>query len=147
MDKGTNQYITRFLEHLPLNSNDRVSVVLKGHLLIEELLGKLIEVHVVDSLPLRDARFTFKQKLCLAQAFCSNESNSKLWKSIELLNNLRNKLAHSLEPENIEMKLNKFIELISNFNFESEFVDNEKTFGTLTCCIFCIYMSLASQIQ
>ena len=135
--------LERFIKHLPLNGTDRVVVVLKGHLLVEELLREYVNNHFENAEILKDARLTFHQYLCLSRGFSVDESNEKLWTSIEKLNTLRNKLAHSLEPKDIETKCQEFVELLSSFAPNTEYLDSDKNFGALSCCILAICSSLS----
>ena len=147
MSDRTSEDLQRFISHLPLNSTDKVLVVLKGHLLVEELLREYVDLHVIHKNKLKDARLTFHQCLCLAQAFCNDETKTKLWESVKQLNALRNKLAHKLEPKDIEIKLSEFINLLSAFNAESDFADQEKNFGVLTSCLLSICLSLSATLR
>jgi hypothetical protein len=56
-----------------------VQVLLKGHLLLEEALSRLIDLYVYDSTYLEDARLTFKQKLNLAKALASKLGAASGW--------------------------------------------------------------------
>jgi hypothetical protein len=56
--------IRRF-EKLLLDRTDSLLIVLKGHLLIEEQLQKIIEAAVRNPKLIRDARLTFSQRLKL----------------------------------------------------------------------------------
>lgn len=146
LDKGIIDF-ERFMSHLPLDSTDRVLVVLKGHLLVEEILREYVSAHVKHPKRLNDARFSFHHCLCLARAFSNDDSNEKLWDSIEKLNNLRNKLAHSLEPKDVDTKIKVFVELLSNSDPSLVYADDGKSFGVLSTCIFAIYLSLSHALR
>lgn len=139
----TSKLLQRFSEHLPLNSTDRTLVVLKGHLLVEEMLRQYVDQKFDKPEELAAARLTFQQCLCLARAFESNPLHEKLWLSVEKLNNLRNKLAHSLEPKNIDAHIKEFLYLLSNF----EILDEERKFGALTSCVLAICLSLSHAVH
>jgi hypothetical protein len=52
-----------------MNGADELErVLLKGHLLLEEELFRLIGTTVTRAQPLTEARLTFRQKLCIAKA-------------------------------------------------------------------------------
>ena len=138
--------LSRFISHLPLDSTDRVTVLLKGHLLVEELLKEYVNSKFQKPEMLKDARLTFHQVLCIARAFSSDSSNEKLWLSIEKLNGLRNKLAHSLEPKDLEIKIEEFVSHISNFNSKEDCINEELGFGTLASCILGICLTLSVSV-
>ena len=135
--------LERFVSHLPLGTTDQTLVILKGHLLVEELLREY--VHGQFSLPehLSDARLTFQQCLCLAKASDTDQSRDKLWLLVGKLNALRNKLAHNLEPRDIDSALKEFVGIQSDFNPNDLFADKESNFGVLATCILGICMSLS----
>jgi hypothetical protein len=73
-------------------------VLLKGHLLLEEELFRLIEVNVTRTQPLTEARLTFHQKLCLAKAIYQVDG----WEGFAFagaLNKLRNAWAHDADTD------------------------------------------------
>lgn len=89
-------------------------IILKGHLLIEEIISRIIEIFVPHSSLLRQANLRFYQKLFIARSMCWEKHNNEIWKMIKDLNMLRNKLSHSLEPEKFEENLNNLLNLCHN---------------------------------
>lgn len=140
--------LTKFVTHLPLNSTDRVVVILKGHLLVEELLREYTASTAISSEYLADARLTFHQCLCIARSFDPEPvSNKKLWAAISKLNSLRNKLAHNLEPKDIECKIDEFVEFLS-LDYKGEvFADEDGNFGNLTMSVFALAQSLSVKLD
>jgi len=143
----TGKDLNRFISHLPLDSTDNVTVVLKGHLLVEELLREYVSLQFQKPEMLKDARLTFHQILCIARASSNNASNEKLWLSIEKLNGLRNKLAHSLEPKDLEIKIKEFVSHLSNFNSGEAYISQDLKFGVLASCILGICLSLSVLLE
>jgi hypothetical protein len=143
MSDSRSRLLKRFVAHLPLESTDRILVVLKGHLLVEELLREYVSKQFHNPSELVDARLTFYQCLCLARAADTDASHEKLWLVVERLNTLRNKLAHSLEPKDLEATIRGFVEMQSNFDPIAPYVDSEKKFGALAVCMLDICMSLS----
>lgn len=139
--------MNRFLSNLPLDSTDQVSVVLKGHLLVEELLREYVNSNFSKPEKLQDARLSFHHMLCIARALSKDNSSDKLWDNIEKLNNLRNKLAHSLEQEVIENRIKEFVEHGSNFNPKETYISSDLKFGVLASCIFGICMTLSVKLR
>ena len=58
----------RFLKLLP-HGQDLALVILKGHLLIEEQIKPIISERVKKPEALSDARLTYYQYICIAEAF------------------------------------------------------------------------------
>ncbi|WP_158684635.1 hypothetical protein [Pseudoalteromonas sp. T1lg48] len=147
MSNRTNKDLNRFIAHLPLDSTDKVTVVLKGHLLVEELLTEFVGLNFSRPNKLKDARFSFHHLLCIARAISKEDSNDNLWSSIEKLNGLRNKLAHSLEPKDLEKRINDFIAQLSDFNSQNDYVSPDLKIGTLAACILAICLTLSAKIN
>jgi len=76
----TGKDLNRFISHLPLDSTDNVTVVLKGHLLVEELLKEYVILQFQKPEMLKDARLTFHQILCIARV-SSNDALSERCKA------------------------------------------------------------------
>ncbi|MCR9248573.1 MAG: hypothetical protein NXI31_26400 [bacterium] len=95
-------WIKRIKAQLP-RSRDPVLVVLKGHLLVEEQLDRLIAASCRRPEDLDQARLTFSQKLSLASALIGSFSQKRF---VERLNRMRNKLAHRLDGYSLEQELN-----------------------------------------
>lgn len=71
--------------------------VLKGQILIEEQINRLIEQGMCVKKFLKEARLTSHQKIMLAQAMMGKSGYEREWDFIQNLNALRNKLAHKAE--------------------------------------------------
>ena len=106
----TQNIFEHFGDHLP--EKDFVLIILKGHLLIEELLDTLITKTLKKPTALKDARLSFIQKSCLAHSILGDIKNiDHFWSAIKKLNTLRNEIAHNLESRKIEKYMFEFIEL------------------------------------
>jgi len=101
----------RFLELLP-HGKDRDLVILKAHLLVEEQLRQIISQRLKNPAALDDARMSFAQCAALARSFFSEDHDPDLWKATNLLNKIRNSLAHQLEPRWIDEAISLFIATI-----------------------------------
>jgi hypothetical protein len=99
--------IERYSKHLPKTS-DPTLLVLKGHLLIEELLNKLIDQHLTKPSALTDARLETHQRICLAEALFHDRAHAWVWSALKKLNTIRNQLAHNLEPSGLNDRLLAF---------------------------------------
>jgi hypothetical protein len=100
----------RFLQILP-HGKDRVLVVLKAHLLIEEQVRQIVDERITNPKALADARLDCHQCICLAQAFFQSDSKQWLWTSLKKLNKIRNDIAHNIEPKGLQDRLSDFVEI------------------------------------
>jgi hypothetical protein len=84
---------------------DGTLIVLKGHLVLEELLRAKLERGLKDPTQLRKSNLSFYQVLCLARGLfgdiCApgdSENPRSVWDIVEAWNTLRNRLAHRIAP-------------------------------------------------
>jgi len=91
--------------------DDTVHTLLKGHLLIEEALARIIDQFVFHREHLADARLTFATKVHVCRALCLRKNNLGEWELIEALNGLRNNVAHTLQSPQRERKFNRVKEI------------------------------------
>jgi len=103
----------RYQKLLP-DSEDVEIIVLKGHLIIEEMLYTLASKLSQQPKHLDDARLTFKQLCCVVRSLLFLPVMDKGWDAISVLNKLRNKLAHNLEPKDINNLINELERLCSS---------------------------------
>lgn len=103
--------LTRFIEHLPKNGDVELGL-LKCHLLIEEVLTKLISSAAINPEFLAKARLTFAQKICLARALSRVDRDDWMWVALKKINDARNELSHGLLPDQINAKLEDFIAFV-----------------------------------
>jgi len=103
------------VDHLPKDDVDQTLIILKGHLLIEKLVRRFIASRLPNSGAFEKQSFTFAQCIALAESMClDKEEPNLLWLQIKELNTIRNKLAHRLVNENIELRLSNFISSLAN---------------------------------
>lgn len=102
--------LARFSEEM-LVVDDTVHTLLKGHLLIEEALARIIDQYAFHREHLADARLSFATKVHVCRALCLRKNNLGEWELIEALNALRNVVAHTLRSPQRERKFNKVKEL------------------------------------
>jgi hypothetical protein len=103
---------SRFRRHLP-RSNDLTLIVLKGHLLLEELIDGIIADSLSNPTALTPARLTIFQRLRLARALVNKVLDGPL-DSAEKLNTLRNRMAHHLEPPQFERDVTAFLRTLED---------------------------------
>ena len=101
-----------FLTHLPPDDADMVLVVLKGHLLIEQRVREFIDERLLNPAALEPAKLESHQAICLAEALTlPNEEPASLWAVVRKLNELRNRIAHNLEPKGVDDRINNIISM------------------------------------
>lgn len=97
----------RILKNLP-DEGDLSLIILKGHLLIEELLFALVSSAAKHPSAIESGRLHYHQLASVAKALYYEEHLGPVWDAIFELNTLRNELAHQLEPKDLGKKLKKF---------------------------------------
>src|ERR1700751_3445728 len=97
----TEDFQDRFRRHMP-RSNDLTLIVLKGHLLMEEQINRLITISLPNPGALEQARPNLFLRLAIARALYKPRTFDSLFNAAEALNTLRNRLAHHLEHPQIE---------------------------------------------
>jgi hypothetical protein len=109
-----NYWLDRMDQHLE-EINDPVLLILKGHLLIEEVLFSKLKEQVSEPRYLIDARLRFSQLLSLARAFFSPDVRAEhkvdmdsTWDALKALSEIRNRLAHRLDNDDMCSQLRRF---------------------------------------
>src|SRR5258708_6758278 len=100
----------RSLEYLS-NVDETTLVVLKGHLLIEELLDSIISTFVFHPEFIGADNLGFAQKLSIARSMSLDEHENAMWELATKLNSLRNELAHKLDSPKRAAKTRSVIDL------------------------------------
>lgn len=105
----------RFKQHLPLGG-DFTLMILKGHLLIEEQVNRLLKTRIPKFSALKNAYLTANQKIHLAEAVIEEThpdgEDAWLWPAIGKLNKLRNDIAHNLSEPGIQDRVQDFVERV-----------------------------------
>ncbi|WP_394237104.1 hypothetical protein [Pseudomonas anguilliseptica] len=135
--------LIRFMKVLPKNGDIELTL-LKCHLLSEEVLTKLISKAFKNPKHLSDARLSFSQKIKLARA--ANEINhaSWVWKALELLNQARNELSHSLALEETQERINKFVLHVKSHSDETPSNVITEKFTEFHWAIFNVYLIIVA---
>jgi len=89
--------------------DDLTVIVLKGHLLVEEELERIINKFLPNAGAVNRARFSFYSKAALAQSMCWQRPNDEIWSLIFSINTLRNDLAHNLESEKRTLRFDEVL--------------------------------------
>lgn len=105
--------LKRLLEKLPLGGTPDL-VVLKGHLLLEEVLLDILKsAFRRHPQGIRDARLRFPQIASLVRGLVDDPKLDWLWLALDKINQLRNDLAHRLEPQQFERLAAELVDLVA----------------------------------
>jgi hypothetical protein len=109
-----------------LNAVDGTAlVVLKGHLLIEQELDKILKTFVFHPKFFGLAKLRFAQKIALARSISLDESENSMWSLALNINSLRNDLAHSLHSSKRARKIESVLS-----SLKREAAEQSKQFAT-----------------
>jgi hypothetical protein len=102
--------IERFEQHL-FEPESSFEILLRGHLWIENFVGRILELRIVNQGVLDLDRMSFRQKIDIAQAFgfITQEDGQ----AFKVLNRLRNKLAHNLMVEPSEEEIRHLVSTLT----------------------------------
>ncbi len=94
-------------------AGDLTLLILKAHLLFEELLRDFLKKQLRHPEALHGARLTFTQVLRLSQALAATlEPDDWRWKGLIELNRLRNSIAHEFESESSQAIVEKLVAIV-----------------------------------
>jgi len=106
------KYIFRYDKHMP-DTDDLSLIVLKGHLLIEEMLIDIRDKLFPHAEYLDSVNINFNQLLHVIRSAIKSKHDHKSWDLIVDFNKLRNKLVHNLEPPKLESLLSQSFNVYS----------------------------------
>ncbi len=100
----------RFEKHFSSQMDD-ITLILKCHLMLEEMLRDFCSEMVPQPQFLKDSRFTFAQILDLSRALYPADIKLggmvELWSLCEKINRIRNIMAHALDPDSSKLDSHK----------------------------------------
>lgn len=101
--------LQRLTAYFKPDESDPTYLVLKAHLLAEEVLFEFLQSQAHQPKYVEDARLSFAQCISLAKAFHRfSRADWWAWSALSKLNSIRNLLAHNLEPTNTKEKIVDF---------------------------------------
>ncbi len=106
------KYIFRYDKHMP-DTDDLSLIVLKGHLLIEEMLIDVRDKLLPHAEYLDSVNINFNQLLHVIRSAIESKHDHKSWDLIIEFNRLRNKLVHNLEPPELKSLLSQLFNVYS----------------------------------
>ena len=108
--KDQRRHVFRYDEHMP-DVDDVSLIVLKGDLLIEEMLLELATLALEHPKHIEKAKLSFHQLTCIVRALVAEKPDDKCWALILEINSLRNQLAHKLEPLDLDQRIKRILDL------------------------------------
>ncbi|MCX5632607.1 MAG: hypothetical protein NTW93_02880 [Phycisphaerae bacterium] len=96
------------------DTDDLSLIVLKGHLLIEEMLIDIRDKLFPHAEYLDSVNINFNQLLNVIRSAIKSKHDHKSWDLIVAFNRLRNKLIHNLEPPELKSLLNQLFNVYSH---------------------------------
>lgn len=93
------------------NVKDEHLHIIRGHLLIEKKLRELVDVKLEKPEVLNEARLSFSQILCIAEALYWKKDTDLIWQVTKKLNNIRNSFSHQLEPKKYDVLIKEFLDM------------------------------------
>ena len=131
----------RFLKILP-HGKDQDLVLLKGHLLIEEQVRQIVDERLKNPSALIDTRIDCHQAICLAQSFFSVDFQPWLWSALKKLNKIRNDIAHKIEPNGLNDKINDFIN-----SFPSGLADTPVDTAKFELTLWAVFVAVSDLVE
>ncbi len=122
-------------------------MLLKGHLLIEELLRTYIEQSVPNPRELRQRDLTFAKCLMLCRAFTPPDKDSWAFDAAKQLDSVRNEIAHELTSDKLQKKLETFIGIVEPNSTHSVFPPRKRGEARLHLAISDLYHELSNLLR
>lgn len=147
MTSVSNEDLSRAIEHLP-GADDPILIVLKAHLLIEELLNRLVTNRLYQPDHFDSANITSFYVLQRIARSCPPEKLDvdEMWNAIGELNRVRNSLVHDLEPEDVDGEIQRMLDTWPPDAFETEISDDRNQTGQLRSCLAHLYGAVANVV-
>jgi hypothetical protein len=130
-DSAAYVQIKAALQKIENRAEDGTLLVLKGHLVLEELIRAKLEAAVQEPNQLRRANLNFFNVLGVARAVfgdvqdASHGEPRSLWDVVEAWNTLRNRLAHRIEPTDTVQILRRIIYWVPDWSRDLEHEDTQ----------------------
>jgi hypothetical protein len=125
------------LHKIETRTEDGTLLVLKGHLVLEQLIRAKLDAALQDPAQLRKSYLTFFNLLCVARAVFgdvtddSHGESKSMWDVVEAWNTLRNKLAHRIEPTDTKQLLGRIVYWMPDWKHELETEDAQNALSAV----------------
>lgn len=100
------KYVLQFKKHLE-EVDPFILVVLKSHLIMESAIDNIIRLTFFHPEIILEARMNFYQKVEIVRAYSVREDEMSIWQLMHAIAELRNEVAHNLEPKKRERRMDK----------------------------------------
>lgn len=130
----------QFLLKLP-HGKDIVLLILKGQLLIEDQVKKIVKERVRHFTALNDARLSFRQQISLAHALVGDEAEPWIWNSLKKIGALRNKIAHEMDSKSLTKEIEMFIDSVPVF------FENTETQEILELKLWLLFVNVSAMVE
>jgi hypothetical protein len=105
-DPMDDKYVQKFKNHLE-QVDAFTLIAIKSHLILESAIDNIIRLIFFHPDIILDARVNFFQKVEIVRAYSLREDEMSIWKLMHAIAELRNEVAHNLEPKRREPRMNK----------------------------------------
>ena len=114
------------LKNLPHYSEPSTLLLLKGHLLIEELLRGHIDRSLPNPTAFKHDQFLFAKILMLCRCLTPPRTETWAFDAAKKLNDVRNEIAHELESPDLDKSIESFVSLVEQHARTSVFPPKDR---------------------
>ncbi|NEV79801.1 hypothetical protein DYI24_22465 [Rhodopseudomonas sp. BR0C11] len=143
---SSDEFFERFSQHLS-QIDEIASIVLRGHLLVEQDLDSVIEA--IFFYPQYVTRLSFERKIQIARAMALRMQEDPAWETLRTLNLLRNGIAHSSDIDDRRKKLAELRHAcMKQMNPEAQRQhegDSDKEIVILGCALCCGHLAILEE--
>lgn len=118
--------LASLVRHLPHYQEPATLILLKGHLLVEELLRGYIDRRLPNPSAFKHDQFLFAKILLLCRALSPPKMKTWAFDAAKKLNDIRNEIAHELEPEELQGKLEDLVKFVEQHASDSVFPPKDR---------------------
>lgn len=135
------------LKHLPHYQEPAELILLKGHLLVEELLRGYLDRRLPNPTAFKHDQFPFAKVLMLCRALTLSSATSWPFDAASKLNDVRNEVAHELASLRLKTKIDDFIALVEQHAKDLAFQPNEWNEARLYMAITHLHHELSQVLR
>lgn len=142
-NRGVFGDMARLVEHLPHYQDSAILILLKGHLLVEEMLRGYIDRKLSNPAAFKHEQFLFAKVLMFSRSLTSPKVKSWTFDAAEKLNTVRNEAAHELDPTKLRTKLEAFTSFVEQHSRDSVFPPKDRSEARLYMAVTDLYNELS----
>lgn len=133
----------RLLEQLPHYAEREELIILKGHLLVEELLRAYVDTRLPNASAFHHRQFSFCRCVMIAKALTVPSNASWVFEGATKLNSLRNDIAHNLDPNEYSTHMADFLSWIEGHEADPTVRVSERGEARLYLAVTHLFHSLS----